>query len=208
MLGQKTNNIYLNIIGGVFHKRVPPSAEGAIERTTKDGKVVHEVLYSFARGLLENIELKDGNFGKEWLLSVTDGDENYVVQVMEESGYGDDLLTKIPLLEKNREYTFTPFDYLSKNGKKRSKFKIETDGEVLGSAYHRFTQNKDGSWLVETTDPSYPKPKSETMDSEDWKIYFMEVRKYLRKKAIDYLNGWTSFSKPELPEPEDDDLPF
>jgi hypothetical protein len=216
MLGQQSNNIYLNIISGRIHRRVPQGTEGATSRTLQDGKIVHEQIFSFVEGVLTNIEMREGDYGKQWMLNFEDKKESYVLQVSETSGYGDDLLTKIPALDKNQTYRVVPYEYTSKQGKKRAKLKIIYDEEQVNSCYHKFTQVGEG-WKVDITDPKYPKPQSDQMDSEEWKIYFMQVRKYLREKALTYLSNWSSFEKTQdtlddvpddAPDHTDDDLPF
>jgi len=206
MLGQSSNHIYLHVISGRIHQRVPSSTEKAVERTLKDGKVVHELIYTFVEGLLSNIELNEGDYGKQWIFHIEDGKESYALQVSEASGYGDDLLTKIPALEKNNTYRFIPYEYTKKD-KKRTGVKIQKGDDIITSCYHKFTQEQDG-WKVETTDPNYPKPEKDKMDSEEWKIYFMRVRKYLREKALGYLSSWDGFKPEPVLEQADDDLPF
>jgi hypothetical protein len=217
-LGESTKRNYLTIGYGRIRKKCGSSDPKAIERKTKKGDTIYAIEYNFIDGTLENIIFKDDpEYGKSWTLQITDGEVHYAVQIPEASRYATDLLKKVPNLHKGLIYKFTPYDFEDLNAKKRRiGLSIKTPNDKkIDSYYQKFTE-KDGKNICENLH-GFPEFKGNSKDSDELKIYFMQVIKFLRTKALEYIS--TEFlnqsivddippEEPEVTAPDDGDLPF
>lgn len=208
-LGEKSNKLYLKVSLGAIRKTTTKDDPKAKVRQNKDGENVYERVYNFIDGQLENITFYEHEeFGNSWTLHLKDGEEHYGLQVQENSRYGIDLLKKLPNLIRGERYKIIAYDF-EKDGQRRVGLSIEelkTNSKI--QSYYQKVE-KDGDKLKITQLHGFPEFDGDWKDKDDTKIYFTKVTKFLRKKALDIINGWTA--KPDLPEEvteDKDDLPF
>lgn len=87
---QGYNTNFLTVVKGKLRKRVASDTKGAISRTitdkkTNESKVVYELVFNSVAGYIDSVFFKDSNFGRRFILVLTDGQDKYSL----EFGRGD-----------------------------------------------------------------------------------------------------------------------
>lgn len=76
---------YWNIIDGHFAKRVDKGTPGARERMNKNGEVVYEVLVNELSGVIDEVRVKDTQYGVQLVLALKytgeDGSATHVINI-------------------------------------------------------------------------------------------------------------------------------
>lgn len=168
---------------GKFHQSVPEGTEGAVVRTFEDSDGVEqtktELVFDTVKGIITKIEFVEGKFGKSMQLEI-DGDG--IISVGTASNFGEDLMKKLPALDLTKEVTFTPYSFIPK-GEENSKkgVSVYQDGVKIQSHYYKEDPATKGKYL---TINGMPETEGDTskFDSDDWKMHFMVVRKFLMKE--------------------------
>ncbi len=191
-LEKQEQKTYLTISRGKLRKKCSPETPGAVEWVDKDKNKHYELVYNRLTGVLEDVRFKDdAKFGKQWSFIVRDGQDLFAVQMVEGSRAGLDLLKKLPNLTQGETYRFTPWQS-EENGKVKGGLAIVrvADDEKIGSYYQEFTEEGSGNWKV-TNLHGFPEPEGDIKkyDTDDWKIYFTKLAKFLRLNAFEYLKG-------------------
>ena len=218
-LHEPTNKTYLRVSLGKIRKTSDKSDALAKERKTDKGDIVYERVWNAVSGTLEDITFFDHkDYGKSWTVLIKDGEDNFAVQVHEDSRYGIDLLKKIPRLQKGYSIKITPYDF-EVNNKRKIGLSIEQEGVKVETFYQKFTDEGNGKYKVENL-YGFPNFEGDSKDKDDLKIYFTKVAKFLRGKAQEHIDGNFKRALPESIADEiyknssvtdagtDDDLPF
>lgn len=186
-LHQRSDKIFLKISLGKIRKKVDAGTLKAVPRELEDGTTIHELLWNGIDGVLSGLLMREHKeYGKSWSILLDDDKDHYSIQMQENSRYGMDLLRKLPNLHKGHVYSFTPYDF-EVDGARKSGLSIKTDtGDKVQSFYQTFETGKEGETIVKNIN-GFPDFTGDRKDKDDWKIYFAQVTKILRLKAIDYL---------------------
>lgn len=115
LLSNTPSAIYLSISQGKIARRLKEPTSTSKTRTTKEGKLVHEELYDSLQGIITDISTKDGNYGRELLITISDDGEKAVLQLSLSSGPASSFLKALPNVNLTRPVTLRP--------------KMETDGD-------------------------------------------------------------------------------
>lgn len=217
------SGVWYTINEGKFKRKVTEDTPGAIRRDweTPDGKsgTKWELHYNALFGVIENIKIQDGDYGKtvNVYLDKDENDQTPIVSFSLNSKYGIDFLKKLPNIKLDQEVRLMPFN-----------FKNDKDEEVTGvrvdhkDEEEKFKNKVDNYFFNGTkTVNGYPEPVAnakEIWDKADWKNYFTyTVPKFLVAYATD--NVLPKFSNvpvsqgnsmPDYPEDEirPEDIPF
>lgn len=168
-------------IGADGEIRIPaqPNEPGAVLRQyeTTDGKTGEkwEKVYTEISGKITGINFFDGNFGKVLNLIIDDGSEKFSLSVSTQSTFAEDLMKKLPNVDFAQEVLIKPYSFVDKTNNKSKKGCSVIQGENKIASF--FTKEVDGGKYEVCND--YPAVPSQTMDKEDWKIYFLQARKFL-----------------------------
>lgn len=140
-LGNNNSAIYLNIADGKIVRRFKEKTANSVERTlTKGpnaGKIVHEETYAFVEGTITDIQTKDSDFGKSWLVTIRDGNEAYILQMDYSGGYSSAFLKALPNVELSSKVKISPKMTIEGDKKKTTLF-INQHGKA---AKHFFTKD-------------------------------------------------------------------
>lgn len=136
---------YINIIGGKLTQRVPEGTEGSISRTNKNGKVVHEMKYDSFEGMITGIRTQDGNFGKNWVFELQDGEENYQLRLSYSNSYATALLKMLPNIDVAKPVKITPKQE-EIDGKTKTALFVNQDGKAIKHAYTKNEPNGLPEW--------------------------------------------------------------
>jgi hypothetical protein len=227
MLGSSQNKIYLNVADGKIVRRVNEGTKDAVSRVQKNGKIVWELKYSFVTGILTGISIKEGEISgtptKDWIFDLSDGENNYQLQIQYDSRYATSLLFSLcnPLCDFSEPITIAPWMKVVNDKKKTA-------------CYVRQNVNETIPWYFTKEDPNgLPDLKQVTFKGKDtwdsWdRMQFLEI--FVNSKVKPLLNkmragsgaapapqpgkgfgNMPTYTAPKqlTPAPgEDDDLPF
>lgn len=113
--GEGAGTIYLSVANGKLVRQYKQATKDSIERVNKTGKVVHEEFYKDLTGVITAIETKENDYGKQWLVVFTDGDDRYVVQMPYSGRYSSAFLKALPNVKKGVAVKFMPWEMTDKN---------------------------------------------------------------------------------------------
>lgn len=175
--GQKTT--YVNIVGGKLAVKAKEGDEGAVSRVNKNSITVWEMQYPNLTGAIVGVECKENEKlgAMEYVISIDDVGTPYKLSIPQDSKYGDSFADKLLNLKLRSVYSFIPYDFEDKeSGKKRTGISI-CEGSPKG--------NKVASYYTKDDPKDKPQPK-ETMRTNDWKRYNIDLREFYQKVVDDF----------------------
>ena len=160
---------------GKIRVQTEESTPGAVKREyeTSDGKtgVKWELVYDKIDGLITFINFKDGDYGKQLQVEI----DGINLMMNTSSNFGEDLMKKLPNIDLTKHVSLAPFNFNNDKGKSVKGISVIQGDEKV----------KNFFWDNDTGKPvnGYPEiPEgSDKFDSDDWKAYFITVRKFLIK---------------------------
>lgn len=167
---------------GKFHQTVPEGTEGAVVREYEDKEGVKqsktELVFDEVSGVITKISFEEGDYGKSLILEI-DGDG--VVSLNTTSNFGEDVMKKLPNVNLSQSIRLVPYSF-EEAGKSRKGITIYQNDEKVQNHYYDTDAKKVSNGM--------PEFSGDKNDKDDWKIYFMQVRKFLisetEKLAIDF----------------------
>lgn len=217
---QSSPKIYINIVGGKLaiktDKAGNVATDGTIAKTriaenksTGEKKEVHEFLYDDISGIIESVscEKNDKLKAYQYLVTIDDVGSKYIISIPADSKYGDSLAIKLPNVKVGEYLTLKPYDFEDKN-------KINPhNGKPQKLVGISIVQNgvKIAPYYTQEQPNGRPKPSTEKMDEDDFKIYMTIVRKFYRGEVSNWnLNQGAAQSTTPAPTTKSDvvnDLP-
>jgi len=188
-----SDNMYLKVIWGNLVQEVNESNPEAVRRDyeLKDGTkgTKYEIAYKNLSWIIVGLNFKDSDYWKSLVLTLQDWADQYVISLWTESRYFTDLAKKLPNIKLEEPIEFNPYDFKTKDGKQLRGVSIKQDWAKIADAYW------DGKKSLKGT-PSTTVEERKEYDSDDWKSFFIKVKKFLIKEV----------EKITLPEIKEDDL--
>lgn len=178
-LGNSSNAIYLTISDGKIVRQFKNPTANSVERTTKTGKLVHEEKYDFVEGTITAITTKENDYGKFWLVTITDGGESYQIQFNYSGGTASAFLKILPNVDLTRPVKIQPSQRIE-NDKKKSSLFLSQGGTTL-----KWYWNKDNAGELPQLKKVKIKGKEQWDDSEQ--MEFLE--NYVRSEITPKLAG-------------------
>lgn len=105
---QQGNVVFLTISQGKLVRRVDESTTGAVSRTNKVGKVVHELFYTSLIGHIKDVTTKETEYGKFWVVKVQSNEHTYQIDINYASGYAFSFLKALPNVELSQNVELSP----------------------------------------------------------------------------------------------------
>jgi hypothetical protein len=182
---------YINILGsdGTLRKEVEETTPGAVKREWKsgDGKssgVKWEHIYSELSGVISSVEIYEGDFGKNIIVGVTDGEEPEIkLSISMNSPFGEDFAKKLPNIDIKKPIIIKPYAFTDDKGKVRKGVTVMQDGNKLQNFFYDAAKKEN---IHEFPNPQYKfdkKGEKKDFSKDEWKIYFALCRQFL----IDYI---------------------
>src|SRR3990167_1257793 len=178
LLEPKMEKKYINVLSdGTLRMVVPEGTPNSQIRSyeTSDGKkgVKHELVFSKIEGLIVNLAIWPGDYGKQIHVAVKNGDEQAILSLGTETSFGEDVMKKLSNINFDEDVSFEPYSFENDKGKIVKGISIKQKGEKIQNYY----------WDADAKKPlhGFPKPKGNTekFETDDWKIFFLEARKFL-----------------------------
>ncbi len=139
-LESRAEGKYLTILGGKFSIRVPEGTEGAVARTNKIGKLVHEKFYEKFTGKLVSIKVTDGTYGKSWNFGFKDKEDIYTLQLSYSNSFATAFLKMLPNIDLSKDMTVSP-SVKEVDGKNKSSLFVNQDGKPIKHAFTKDNPN-------------------------------------------------------------------
>lgn len=181
----------MNILGsdGTLRLTVPEGTEGAVYREyeTSDGKKGSkwELIFKSLSGMISNIQTHDGDYGMNLMLTLSyDGGED-TISIGTSTPFGEDFMKKLPNINLDEYIEFAPFAFTDDHGKLRKGVSIKQGDKKVQNFFYK--AGEDGERGVNVN--GYPNPDGDTTKytKDDWKIYFMQARKFLIKYTEEHF---------------------
>lgn len=173
----------MSILGtdGTLRLTVPAGTEGAVYREyeLKDGTKGSkwELVFKSLSGKISNMWFYDGDYGTNLMVSFAyDGGED-TVSFGTATPFGEDFMKKLPNINLDEFVTISPFSFIDDSGKNRRGVTVK-QGDVKLENYFYDKEKKKNLH-------KYPNPEGDpaTFTKDDWKIYFLQARKFLVKNT-------------------------
>ena len=132
--------VFLSISDGKICRRVQSPTATSTQRTTKDGRVVNEELYSGWEGLITNIGTRDSDYGKEWQVTIEDGETSAILSMKYSSGYANSFLKALPNVDLSKSVKLSPKVNIE-GDKKRTVLFLNQDGKPVKWFFTKDTPN-------------------------------------------------------------------
>ena len=81
------SGVFLSISNGKLVRQFKSPTEHSVSRVNKAGKEVHEEFYDSLIGQIKDLKTKESEYGKFWVITVSDGSINYFLEMKYSSGY-------------------------------------------------------------------------------------------------------------------------
>ncbi|NDD55070.1 hypothetical protein EBZ39_14605 [bacterium] len=198
MLGNKDSIIYLAVADGKIVRRVKEPTANSRQRTTKEGKTVHEELYDYATGLITDITTRENDFGKFWNVVMTDGSNTYVLQFKYSGGNATSFLKSIPNADVTKRITIMP-KMQTVGDKKRASLVLIQDNQAI-----RWKWTKDNPGDV----PQLRKIKVKGIEQWDDSDMMDYLERYLMQHVKTKLAKSANIGAADATEAEDDEPTF
>lgn len=208
----KEKGVYLSVLSdGKFHQTVTKETEGAVlrEYETSNGQKGQkwELLASSVEGKITNLEIRDGDYGKQLQITMQSGDDTCTISLQTSSNFGEDFMKKLPSISPDEVIKVAPFAFTDDKGKQRRGITVyRQSGEKVVDHYHK----KEGDKIVAVN--GYPAIPADAngWDSDEWKLYFMNARKFLieetKKHPLFNQKPVANFDDFKYPTPADEGI--
>lgn len=133
-VGNNQNAAFYSISNGKICRQFKSPTANSVERVTKTGKTVHEEFYDFIDGRIVNIDTKDSDYGRFWMITLQDETGNYVLQMPYSSGYSAAFLKTLPNVDLSSSVKLIPKLTIEGDKKKTTLF-VNQHGKALKFAF-------------------------------------------------------------------------
>jgi hypothetical protein len=122
--------IYYTISDGKICRQHREPVEGSVSRVNKNGRTVHETFYKALKGRIVDIQTKDGDYGKQWLVTLQDeSGTRETLQFQFSSGYANGFLRALPNVDFTKEVVVAPNLQIKDDKKKTTIFLSQQNSE-------------------------------------------------------------------------------
>lgn len=210
---ENTHNAeYYSISHGALRKRTTEDDPNAVKRTyEKDGveKTTYEIVKKGVTGVINQVFIKDGDYGEQLYIHVIDVAEEFFVQIPWDSKYTRHFLEKLPNVDLSKEVAIIPYDF-TKDGKRRVGLSLwkDYDTDVQESIKSYFVEfSEDGKFLG--TKHGYPSGEKD-MSKDEFKMIGLQQLVFLRKNVLNKFPDFGVFNGDVKTEDANkgNDLPF
>jgi len=139
-VGNSNHSAYYNISNGKVCRQFNSPTDTSKERVNKTGKTVHEEFFDFMEGRIVDIDTKDSEYGKSWLVTLEDEDGRYILQMPYSSGYSSAFLKTLPNVDLTEPVKLVPKLTIEGDKKKTTLF-INQGGVGLKHFYTKDNPN-------------------------------------------------------------------
>jgi hypothetical protein len=121
-VGNSSNAIYYSISDGKVSRQFKEPTPNSKERVNKNGRTVFEEFYDYIDGTITAISTKESEYGKFWMITLSDGEHNQVLQFNYSSGYANAFLKCLPNIDIQARVKIIPSLKMEGDKKKATLF--------------------------------------------------------------------------------------
>lgn len=214
-MNSNENYDYWRVSDGKLRKTTtdddPAGIKRVIKKEGKEDRVIYEIVNKSVTGVVEAVSVREGKFGKQLSITVTDMLDKFFIQVSWDSSYARSFLERLPGVNVSEEVTIQPYSFENDRGKIQSGITIYQDDKKVDCFFKTYEDKKVTGHLH-----GYPEPENTEMDSDDWKILIIQQMKFLMANVVEsfpFMIGDTENKKSThktepLGKTQDDQLPF
>lgn len=178
------NITYFTIWGGNLVLPAEPEEEGAVKRTWEDSDGNTKSKWEFREkditGLITGLEFRDGNFWENLYIELTNqAEEICKIQIPTDSDYFRSFASQLKNIDLTEEVVFNSYDFTWEDGKRRRGMSLQQDGKKVQSYYYDPDKKASINGM-----PSVDKKEAKTYDKDDWKVFYLGVKKFLKKEVL------------------------
>lgn len=204
-LEKRDTKKYLGILSdGSIRMAVPEGTEGAVKRTyersDKTSSYKWELVYDSLTGYITNVEFYEGDYGKVMHVYVEDNEE-FVLTMGVESSFCEDLMRKLPNVDFNKQVKLVPYSFTDERDKARRGITVYQGDQKLNNYFY----NADTKEYLNGM--PVPQGDKEQFEKDDWKMYYMTVRKFLITHTLENIVPKISSAVREKPASEGQNKP-
>jgi hypothetical protein len=139
-VGNNSNAIYYSIYDGKICRQFKEPTAKSKTRVNKNAKTVFEEFYDYIDGIITSITIKDGDYGKFWIVTLEDGGHTQTLQIQASSGFGNGFLKALPNVDLNSKVKLIP-STKQEGDKKKSTMFISQHGNPVKWFFTKDTPN-------------------------------------------------------------------
>lgn len=132
---------FFTIGNGKICRQFKQPNESTTPRVNMNGKTVHEAFYDYIDGVITSIEARESAYGKQWSITLMDGDETQVLQMNYSGGYAAAFLKTLPNVNLKEKVKIIPKLTIEGEKKKTTLFILQ-HGAAL--KYYYTKENPNG----------------------------------------------------------------
>lgn len=139
----RSKNTFITILDGKFCIRVPEGTPGAVTRTNKEGRVVHEIFHdAFSAHLIAVRITESDQYGKSWNFDFEDKTDGkvYTLQLSVSNSYAINFVKMLPNIDLSKKMKLSPSLKIV-DGKKKSSLFVNQDDKPIKHAYTKENPN-------------------------------------------------------------------
>lgn len=198
--------IYYTISDGKICRQHREPVEGSVSRVNKNGKTVHETFYKALKGRIVDIQTKDGDYGKQWLVTLQDeSGTRETLQFQFSSGYANGFLRALPNVDFTKEVVIAPNLQIKDDKKKTTIFLSQLNNEGKWEALKWYFTKDEPNGIP---DLEQKKVKGKIVYDDSEIMEFLEL--FVTRKILPQLKSFKAVAAEveEVEEEASDDLPF
>lgn len=139
-VGNSSHATYYNISNGKVCRSLQSASPTSITRENKNGRTVHEEFYDYIEGKIVDIQTRENDYGKNWLVTLDDGSGRFVLQMPYSGGYSGAFLKTLPNVDLDQPVKLTP-KLTIEGEKKKTVLFVNQGGKALKFAYSKDNPN-------------------------------------------------------------------
>lgn len=140
-VGALSKRAYYTMSGGAVVRQFKEPTANSKQRTNKNGKIVNEEFYDYISGVIVGITTKDSEFGRHWIITLRDGNDDFILQLPYSSGYSNAFLKMLPNMNIQKKVTLIPKQTIEEGGKKKATMFATQAGQPIKWFYTRENPN-------------------------------------------------------------------
>ena len=201
---ENSDTLYLTIVGWTMVEKSEEGVEGAKKRDyeTSDGKtgVKWEIHYKNLLGRITWLEFKNTDYGEQFTLTLSGSEwQQAKLSMNTDSRYFTDFGKKLPNINLEEEIELNSYDFKTPDGKQLRWLSIKQDGQKINDFYW------DGKKALNNM-PNVSKTESKDYDKDDWKMFFIKIKKFLKSEIEKVKLPKITVSEEEINRTDIDDV--
>lgn len=168
---------------GKFHQQVPEGTEGAVVREYEDKEgfpqTKTELVFDEVSGKITKVSFNETEYGSSINVEL---DEDGIVSMGTASSFGEDFMKKFKSIDLSKEVKLVPYAFEAEGKSKKGVTVYQDDVKIESHYYDKETKKSINGM---------PEPEGDTskFKSDDWKIHFIQVRKFLIKEIEEVIKS-------------------